>query len=135
IIALTAHALAGERERVLEAGMDDFLSKPFRPSMLDGILSRYSDRSHAERNYLDGDASSERGASLRSPSEPGLRGAREQVAPGSDPRASHVVRVAGAAAPSQPDELSDDLDPRASRSDKLIHLFLERMPEQLAALG
>src|SRR5690606_13575039 len=36
---------------------------------------------------------------------------------------------------SQPDELSDDLDPRASRSDKLIHLFLERMPEQLAALG
>ena len=41
IVALTAHALEGDREKSLEAGMDDHLSKPFTFDQLSEVLARY----------------------------------------------------------------------------------------------
>jgi signal transduction histidine kinase/CheY-like chemotaxis protein len=41
IIALTANAVAGDRERCLAAGMDEYLSKPFRLEQLGDVLHRY----------------------------------------------------------------------------------------------
>jgi protein-histidine pros-kinase len=43
-VALTANAMAGDRERCLEAGMDDYLSKPFRADDLRAVFSRFCPR-------------------------------------------------------------------------------------------
>lgn len=42
VIAVTAHAIEGERERLLKAGMDDYLSKPIEEHILHQILMHWN---------------------------------------------------------------------------------------------
>ncbi len=65
IVALTAHAFAEDRARCLEAGMDDYLSKPLRPHDLGRLIERYASRPNSPENGQadggvggDGDADS-----------------------------------------------------------------------------
>ncbi|MFW6184409.1 MAG: response regulator, partial [Chloroflexota bacterium] len=48
IVAMTAHALKGDRERLLELGMDLYLEKPVRPARLARVLKTVGKKRHAQ---------------------------------------------------------------------------------------
>jgi PAS domain S-box-containing protein len=58
VVAVTAHATEGDRERFLGAGMDDYVSKPFTVEALKEVLARVSEG--ARRNTGSGEPHEER---------------------------------------------------------------------------
>jgi CheY-like chemotaxis protein len=52
ILAMTANAMRGDRERCLESGMDDYMSKPLTSDVLSATIERALDRRKAEVDPL-----------------------------------------------------------------------------------
>ena len=50
IIAMTAHAMSGDKERCLQAGMDDYIAKPIQPKQMFHVLSQWLGKSSANEN-------------------------------------------------------------------------------------
>jgi DNA-binding response OmpR family regulator len=108
IIAMTANAMEGDREKALEAGMDDYVPKPVKPEELAAVLERWvSNRDEDKASVLEVDE----GSATREGSE-------------EDPLDRSVL--AGLR------ELQEDGEP--DLLEELIELFLAEVPSQLVAL-
>ncbi|HEY1036937.1 MAG TPA: response regulator, partial [Pseudoxanthomonas sp.] len=115
IVAMTANAMAGDRQRCLDAGMDDYLAKPVSREQLEGCLNRWlPDR----MNFVL------RNAALVPPTEP--------------PPPAPAVATARAPAPSFPvlDQtmLEELREIAGDETARIITVFLEDAPRLISTL-
>jgi signal transduction histidine kinase/DNA-binding response OmpR family regulator len=108
VIAMTANAPEGDREKVLEVGMDDYVSKPVKPEDLEAVLERWLSKPDEDKESVSaaGDGSATREDSEENP--------LDQIM---------LARLLDLQEEGEPDILNE-----------LIELFLSDVPPQLAAL-
>ncbi|MEO5954521.1 MAG: response regulator [Nitrospiraceae bacterium] len=111
IIAMTANALQGDREKCLGAGMDDYVAKPIRGEDLEAVLARWQPEQIVTSHDRPG------GAVTRQPASP------------SEERGDRAPAVA-------PAVLTDlrQLDDTGELLTTLITHFLDETPQQLAVM-
>ncbi len=114
IIALTAHALRGERERCIAAGMDDYIAKPIVPDVLYATLRRWLPRATAPAS-----AETLSPATEPPPAAPPPPTSEEEAI--LDPRVLDTFRKLQE--PGEPDIIA-----------QLIDLYLNELPDRLTAV-
>lgn len=112
VVAMTAHAMQGDRERCLEAGMNDYVTKPVSPQALVEALARWLP---SENTAKPTDESAEPDAAVRVAAEPATADEPETLA---FDRSGMMARLMG----------DEDL------ARVVVEGFLEDIPRQIGAL-
>ena len=53
VIAVTAHAMQGDRDRCIQVGMNDYVAKPITPELLFSVLTRWTRPDHVESHHRE----------------------------------------------------------------------------------
>jgi signal transduction histidine kinase/CheY-like chemotaxis protein/HPt (histidine-containing phosphotransfer) domain-containing protein len=125
IVAMTANAMAGDRERCLAAGMDDYISKPLDRAALAQLLKKWLAVSQAQASPPAEPRTSIVEAAFAAP-QPAA--APSADAPPGAPRPSAANGAIDASI------IGDLLDTMGGEFGDLVRVYLEDAPQRIAAI-
>ena len=126
IIAMTANAMQGDREKCVAAGMDDYIPKPVRPEAVQGALERYTQagaKSAVAPARSEAKLASAAGPPTPLPEPPQLTVLQAPVVPG-------IVEQP----PVDLERLYDFAGDNVQNYHDLVGLYLEQTTQQLAQI-
>jgi len=134
IVAVTAHAVQGERDKAISAGMTDYITKPVTITRLVRMMAKYLETESVSRSQHPGPKSSNSDEKSQS-SEQKKNVVSKAAAKNGLEKKVREGAPSGPVTITESSELGPPLEVGVRRSKAVVGLFRKMVPDQLAALN